>query len=237
MSARRFVDMVAAAILLAVLSPLFLVIAIANRLTSGRALFRQVRVGRDLQPFVLLKFQTMVDGADAGSSVTVAHDARITPLGRVLRALKLDEVPQLINIIRGDMSLVGPRPLTPNEIDVVSRHLASVVYRVRPGLTGVASLAFADEERLLARAEDPERTYFDEVLPRKIAIELAYVQRRSWATDLVIFLLTPLALFLPSVRKRALIRLVPECRELLNGPPGKPKTVGDRSALGARPQS
>lgn len=215
MNIRRTVDLGTAAVLLVAVLPLFLLLVAANRLLIGRVFFRQTRLGQGLRPFLLLKFQTMVDGADAGSTVTVARDSRIMPFGRVLRALKLDELPQLINILRGEMSLVGPRPLTPNEIDAVSRHLVAVVYRVRPGLTGISALAFADEERLLAHAADPERTYFEDVLPRKIALELAYVQRRTWVTDLIILLLTPLLSFFPSVRQRVLLRFVPECEGLV----------------------
>lgn len=217
MTSRRIIDVCMAALMLLAASPLFLLIATANRLLIGRTFFRQSRLGRNLRPFALLKFQTMVDGADAGSTVTVAGDARITPFGRILRELKLDELPQLINILRGEMSLVGPRPLTPNEIDCMPRHLAAVVYRVAPGLTGISALAFADEERLLASAEDPERFYFEDVLPRKIALELAYAQRRTWVTDLVIICLTPLPPFLQGLRQRSLLRLVPEWEGLAGG--------------------
>jgi lipopolysaccharide/colanic/teichoic acid biosynthesis glycosyltransferase len=196
--------------LLLLVAPVFLLIAALNQLLTRRVLFRQTRLGLGLQPFVLLKFQTMVDGADRESSVTVHGDARTTPLGRVLRALKLDELPQLINVVRGEMTLVGPRPLTPNEIAAVPRPLAEAVYRRPPGLTGISAIAFVDEERVLARAADPYRAYFEEVLPRKLALELAYVQRRTWLTDLVILVTTPLAPFVPALRRVLLARLTPE---------------------------
>ncbi len=216
-SVRRIVDVCAAVVVLAAVSPLFIVLVIAGRLVSGRAFFRQVRLGRDLRPFVLLKFQTMVNGAGDGSTVTASGDARVTRYGRVLRALKLDELPQLMNILRGEMGVVGPRPLTPNEIDAMPRHLATVVYRAQPGLTGISSLAFVDEERLLAGTGDPERAYFEDVLPRKMALELAYAQRRTWSTDLILVLLTPAAPFLPRLRRRVLVRLVPEWQGLVAG--------------------
>src|SRR3990172_5937251 len=116
MTVRRFVDICVAGAMLLVTAPLFLLLLAVNRLWTGRPFFTQVRLGRDLQPFVLLKFQTMVAGGAPGSTVTVAGDARITPYGRVLRTLKLDELPQLLNVLRGEMTLVGPRPLTPNQI-------------------------------------------------------------------------------------------------------------------------
>lgn len=209
MNSRRLLDLWAIALLL-VISPAFLLVAVANRLLTGRVFFRQVRLGRDLRPFVLLKFQTMVDGADAGSTVTAGNDPRITPFGRVLRFLKLDELPQLINVVRGEMSLVGPRPLTPNEVEGIPRPLAAVVYRAAPGLTGISAIAFGDEGRILAGASDPQRAYFEEVLPRKIALEFAYVQRRTWLTDLVIVMSTPLAAFFPAVRRSVLDGLVPD---------------------------
>lgn len=210
MSSRRIVDLCVAMLLMVLVSPVFLLLATVNRLQRGRAFFQQVRLGQNLRPFVLLKFQTMVDGADAGSSVTVGHDPRITTSGRVLRFLKLDELPQLINVARGEMSLVGPRPLTPNEVDAIPRPLAAAVYRLTPGLTGISALAFADEERLLSTAPDPQLAYFEDILPRKIALELAYVQKRTWLTDLIVVVFTPLAPFLPQMSRRILASLVPE---------------------------
>lgn len=210
LSGRRLVDVSVAILGLLMISPLFLLLAVANRVLTGSVLFRQVRIGQDLQPFVIFKFQTMRHGGPPESTVTVEHDPRITGFGRILRFFKLDELPQLLNIVRGEMSLVGPRPLTPNEIEAVPRHLAAVVYRVRPGLTGISSIAFADEERLLAATADPHRAYFEEILPRKIALELAYVQRRSWLTDLAVVLFTPLAPYFPALRRGLLLTLVPD---------------------------
>ena len=213
MTARRTVDVGVAAALLLVASPLFLLLLVINRVWTGRPFFTQVRLGRDLAPFVLLKFQTMVS-SPGGTTVTVSGDARITAYGRVLRALKLDELPQLINLLRGEMTLVGPRPLTPNGIEAMPRHLAAVVYRRHPGLTGASTVAFVDEERLLAREHDPQRAYFEDVLPCKIALELAYAQRRTWRSDLVLVLLTPVAGPFPGLRHRVLIRLVPDWQAL-----------------------
>jgi lipopolysaccharide/colanic/teichoic acid biosynthesis glycosyltransferase len=134
----------------------------------------------------------MVDGASAGSSVTVGGDRRVTALGRLLRVCKLDELPQLVNVLRGEMSLVGPRPLTPNEVEAIPPALARQVYAARPGMTGIASLAFIHEEQVLAAAADPQRAYFDVVLPQKVALEIDYAGRRTWLTDLAILAVTPL---------------------------------------------
>lgn len=210
LSSRRLLDLAVAGVGLLITSPLVLILAVANRLLTGAIFFKQIRLGYGLQPFVMIKFQTMRSGDPRQSTVTVDQDPRITPFGRWLRILKLDELPQLINVLRGEMSLVGPRPLTPNEINAVPRHLAAVVYRVLPGLTGISAIAFADEERMLASYDDPDHAYFDEVLPRKIALELAYVQRRTWLTDLAVVLFTPLAPFFPTLRRRFVLAIVPD---------------------------
>ncbi len=206
---RRGIDILVAGGLLVLTAPLFAIIAVLNWAATRRVFYAQFRIGRDLTPFVIVKFQTMVDGAADATTVTTRGDRRIMPLGRVLRALKLDELPQLVNVLRGEMSLVGPRPLSPNEVAAIPPTLARRVYASRPGMTGIATLAFMDEERILAAATDPEGTYFATVLPRKIALEVAYAQRRTWLTDLAILALTPLAGISGVVGRAAVARLVP----------------------------
>lgn len=206
---RRFIDILVAAGLLVLAAPVVAVVASLNWITTRRVFFTQTRIGCGLRPFAIVKFRTMVDGAVGGTTVTVHGDRRVTSLGRALRSLKLDEIPQLVNVLRGEMSLVGPRPLTPNEVAAVPTSVARQVYAVRPGMTGIASLAFFDEEQILALAPDPEGVYFDRVLPRKVALEMAYAQRRTWLTDLVILVLTPLAGFSGALRRVAVARLVP----------------------------
>jgi lipopolysaccharide/colanic/teichoic acid biosynthesis glycosyltransferase len=202
--------MVVAGGLLAVMSPVFLAIVAVNWMATRRVLFRQTRVGRNLAPFVVVKFRTMVDGAGASSTVTARGDARVTRVGRLLRATKLDELPQLMNVVRGEMSLVGPRPLTPNEVAAIPAPAARTIYASRPGMTGISALAFIDEERLLAASGDPEAAYFSAVLPRKVALELAYARRRTWVSDLVILLVTPVAWISHSIRRGLVARLVPQ---------------------------
>ncbi|MDR7418901.1 MAG: sugar transferase [Armatimonadota bacterium] len=207
---RRALDVAVAAVLLGATAPLLGIIAACNWLAIRRVFFTQTRVGRGLVPFSIVKFQTMIDGAQHGGTVTARGDPRVTPLGRLLRATKLDELPQLLNVLRGEMSLVGPRPLTPNEVAAIPAALASRLYAVAPGMTGIASLAFIDEERVLADAADPQAAYFEAVLPRKVALELAYAGRRTWVTDLVIIILTPVVGFSEGLRRAALRWLVPD---------------------------
>jgi lipopolysaccharide/colanic/teichoic acid biosynthesis glycosyltransferase len=192
-AARRALDVATAAAGLAVLGPVLVGIGALVRLTSpGPALFRQERVGRDGRPFEILKFRTMVAGGQ-GPQVTRAGDARVTRVGRLLRRTKLDELPQLVNVLRGDMSLVGPRPEVPRYVAMYTPEQRRVL-SVRPGITDWASIAYADEEAVLARYPDLERAYVEEVMPRKLALNLRYLERRGLATDLAILWQTARAL-------------------------------------------
>jgi lipopolysaccharide/colanic/teichoic acid biosynthesis glycosyltransferase len=206
---RRAADVVVASALLVASAPVFAIVAALNWLATRRVFFRQTRIGMGLRPFEIVKFQTMVDGAARGGSITARGDRRVTRIGRLLRAAKLDELPQLVNVVRGEMGLVGPRPLTPNEIAAIPVEQARRIYAIRPGMTGIASLVFIDEERLLGQTADPEAAYFGTVLPRKVALEIAYAARRTWVTDLLILVVTPLAGLFPRLRQAAVARLVP----------------------------
>ena len=186
-AAKRGLDVAAAAAGLAVLGPAMLGIGAAVRLTSpGPALFRQERVGKDGCPFRILKFRTMTaDAPGHGPAITRGGDARVTPLGRVLRRTKLDELPQLVNVLLGDMSLVGPRPEVPRYVEKYTPEQRRVL-SIRPGITDWASIAYASEEEVLARYPDLERAYVEEVMPRKLELNLQYLARRSLRTDLEI---------------------------------------------------
>ena len=188
---RRALDVVLASVLLAVAAPLLVLVALAVRLTSeGPVLFVQERVGRDGRSFGLLKIRTMVaDAAARGPGLTTAGDPRVTRVGAWLRRWKLDELPQLVNVVRGDMSLVGPRPELPRYVAGYSARERAVL-RVRPGLTDPASLAFVDEATVLARFADPERAYVAVVLPRKLSLSLAYLERRTLRSDLGVLVRT-----------------------------------------------
>jgi lipopolysaccharide/colanic/teichoic acid biosynthesis glycosyltransferase len=195
--AKRLFDIAVAAAGLVVLGPLLLAIALLVRADSpGPALFRQVRVGRDGRPFRILKFRTMAQAAGAPPSpITVGRDPRITRLGAVLRAWKLDELPQLMNVLAGDMSLVGPRPELPDYVGTYPPATRRIVLSVRPGITDPASLAYRDEAALLAAVADPLAHYRDVILPRKLALNVAYVRERSFAGDLRLIAQTVAALF------------------------------------------
>jgi lipopolysaccharide/colanic/teichoic acid biosynthesis glycosyltransferase len=183
--ARRALDVAVSGTVLLATAPLLAVLAFAVRATSkGPALFRHERVGRDGRPFQLLKLRTMVADAPArGGALTTPGDPRVTRLGAVLRRWKLDELPQLANVLRGDMSLVGPRPEVPRYVAGYTPRQRGVL-RVRPGVTDPASLAYVDEAAVLARFDDCERAYVEVVLPAKLALSLEYLDRRTLRSDL-----------------------------------------------------
>ena len=183
--ATRLFDIVCSALGLLLLAPWLLLVAAWIRLDSpGPVFFRQERVGRFGVPFRIHKFRTMTHGAPAGPQITVGADARITRAGAFLRRYKLDELPQLIDVLEGDMSLVGPRPEVPRYVAMYPPDLRDKVLSVRPGITDPASLQFRDESGLLARAADPEREYVEVVMPAKLKLAAQYVERATLATDL-----------------------------------------------------
>jgi len=185
---KRAFDALAAGVGLLLLSPLLVLIAAVVKLADGGPIFfRQQRVGRGGQPFLMWKFRTMVPGAERlGHQITVGNDPRVTPVGRVLRALKLDELPQLINVLAGDMSLVGPRPEVSRYTALYSPQERPVLDLV-PGITDPASIRYRDEGALLAAAADPERIYVDEIMPDKIRLNLEYAARATvWSDFLVV---------------------------------------------------
>jgi lipopolysaccharide/colanic/teichoic acid biosynthesis glycosyltransferase len=194
--AKRLFDITLSLLALVLLCPLLLAVALWVRLDSqGPVLFRQQRVGRGGRLFGILKFRTMqVNAEAAGLQITVGQDPRITSAGRWLRRSKLDELPQLLNVLRGEMSMVGPRPEVPRYVALYPADQRATVLSVRPGITDLASLAFRDESTLLARSADPERTYVEEILPIKLRHACDYVVRRSLWLDLRILALTALVL-------------------------------------------
>lgn len=195
---KRAVDLFSAAAGLAATAPLLAGIAALVRLTSpGPALYRQTRVGKGGRPFTLLKFRSMRP-SEPGPQITAGGDARVTPLGRVLRRTKLDELPELVNVLRGEMSLVGPRPEVPRYVDRWPAGHRGLVLAVRPGLTDPATIRFRNEEEILRRAKDPERTYEEEILPAKVAMYREYLERATVLTDLRVLLDTLLVVAFPS---------------------------------------
>lgn len=182
---KRLFDIIASGLGLIVLSPLFLVLAIWIKLDSkGPVFYRQVRVGRDNKDFRIFKFRSMRVGSDKGSLVTIGgHDPRITRSGYFIRKFKLDELPQLINVFVGDMSLVGPRPEVRHYVDYWTPEQMHVL-DVRPGITDPASIKFRNENELMEQAENPEKYYIEVIMQEKIKLYLEYVEKHSFLYDI-----------------------------------------------------
>ena len=186
---KRAFDIVCAALGLLVLSPVLLMCALLVGLTSpGGVLFRQERVGKDGVPFTIYKFRSMRKD-NAGLKISTSGDSRITPVGRVLRKAKLDELPQLWNVLKGDMSFVGPRPEVREYTDLYTPEQRQVLL-VRPGITGLASIRYRNENDLLSASTDPNRTYIEEVMPAKLALDLEYIPRACVSYDIKLILET-----------------------------------------------
>jgi lipopolysaccharide/colanic/teichoic acid biosynthesis glycosyltransferase len=197
---KRFVDIAVSAVLLLMASPVLALAALIILLTSpGPILFRQVRTGRGFRPFEILKLRTMAH-AEAGLAYTLGPDPRITPVGKLLRRTKLDELPQLWNVLRGDMSLVGPRPVLP-ELTHEFREYYAFLLRARPGLTDPASLKYSQETRLLAQAPDPMYFFKTVVTPDKIRLSFEYMVRANLWTDIVTLVMTGLICCFPSMSR------------------------------------
>ena len=193
---KRLFDICASLPALVLLSPLFLLISLLIVLGSkGGVFYRQQRVGRNGKPFFLFKFRSMRPQSDTGSLITIGgRDSRITREGYFLRKYKLDELPQLLNIIRGDMSIVGPRPEVQRYVDLYTPEQKKVL-SVRPGLTDWASIEYMDENELLGKSSDPEYTYIHEIMPAKLELNLRYIREASLITDLKIIFLTIFKIF------------------------------------------
>jgi len=187
---KRISDIIASFIVLILLSPLFIFISLWIILDSkGGAFYKQVRIGKNGKEFKLLKFRSMRPDSDKKSQITIGNDNRITKVGKFIRKYKIDEFPQLINIIKGDMSVVGPRPEVPKYVNMYNENQKKVL-QVKPGLTDYASILYFDEQSVLGKSEDPEKTYINEVMPHKLELNLKYIQEKSFLTDLKIIFQT-----------------------------------------------
>lgn len=193
-AAKRFFDFMVALIALLILSPILIVIMIALLLTGEHEVFyKQTRMGYRYAPFGIWKFATMLkDSPNIGTgSLTVRGDPRVTRVGRVLRATKINELPQLINVLTGEMSLVGPRPQMKVDFDIYPPHVRDTIHSVPPGVTGIGSIVFRDEELLLSRPDVEPRSFYEgKIAPYKGALELWYVAHRSLITDARLVLIT-----------------------------------------------
>jgi len=193
---KRGFDIIVSFLGLVVLSPLLLLLAVVIKLDSpGPIFFRQERIGRGFRPFFIFKFHTMVqDPFGRGRLITVGDDPRITRAGRFLRKTKIDELPQLINVLRGEMSFVGPRPELPQYVELFRKDYEEIL-RIRPGITDLASLKYHDEAAVLKQLENPEAEYCDRILPDKISLSKEYVKKSSFVFDLAIILKTVTKIF------------------------------------------
>jgi len=188
----RILDILIAIVGLVLCFPFQVVFMVLIAIESpGNPIYVQTRIGKHKQPFGLLKLRSMRVGADKGSKLTVGKDSRVTRVGSLLRAFKLDELPQLWNVLKGDMSMVGPRPEVAGYVDLYTKEQLAVL-SVRPGLTDYASIEFSDESELLQKASDPEKYYIEEIMPRKIQLNMIYIENPSVGNYIKVLLRTAL---------------------------------------------
>ena len=182
---KRLFDIIFSLIVLFTLLPVFIVVAVLIGVDSkGGIFFKQIRVGKNNVDFSLFKFRTMTVGSDKKGQITIGNnDGRITKVGSLLRKYKLDEFPQLINILNGEMSIVGPRPEVRKYVELYTKEQLNVL-SVKPGLTDYASLEYINESEILGNSEDPNQTYIDEIMPLKLKLNLKYISKISFITDL-----------------------------------------------------
>lgn len=188
---KRIFDIICSGLGLIVLSPFLIFIAIRIKMESdGPVLFKQIRVGEKGREFKILKFRTMVvDAEKLGRQITVGNDSRITKVGGFLRKYKIDELPQLINVFKGDMSLVGPRPEVPRYVNMYTQEQRKVL-NVKPGITDLASIRYRDENELLGKAENPDEFYINTIMPDKLALNMEYINKSNVFLDVYIILKT-----------------------------------------------
>ena len=188
---KRIFDFICSTAGLIVLSPILIVIAVKIKTgDNGPVFFKQIRVGEKNKEFEILKFRTMVvDAEKLGRQITVGNDSRITKIGAFLRKYKLDELPQLINVFKGDMSLVGPRPEVPRYVKLYNEEQKKVL-EVKPGITDLASIRYRDENELLGKAENPDNLYINTIMPDKLALNLEYIHKNNVFFDIYIILKT-----------------------------------------------
>lgn len=201
---KRIMDLIISIMALTILSPILLICALILLFTGeNQVLYFQERVGLNNKKFYIWKFATMLkDSPNIGlMESTTRNDPRVLPFGRILRMTKINELPQIVNVLIGDMSIVGPRPLTPKGFDNYSVDLQQIIYRVKPGITGVGSIVFRDEEFLVATTKkDVQQLYREDIMPRKGALELWYQNNRSILVDIKIIFLTAWVILFPSSR-------------------------------------
>ena len=198
---KRFFDFIISLIVLIVFSPLFLILGILIKKDSeGPVFYRQIRIGKDGKPFRIFKFRTMVNNADkSGVTSTKSDDVRITKMGKFIRKYNLDELAQFINVLKGEMSIVGPRPEIPYYVNMFTEE-EKIILSVKPGITDWECIWNSDESKLLAGSDDPDRDYLEKIRPEKIRLQLKYVKEHSFWIDFKIMLMTlKVHLFVPII--------------------------------------
>lgn len=206
---KRLFDLICAAIGLLLLLPVFIIVGILIRRDGGPAFFRQERVGQNGKLFRIIKFRSMVVNTEnQGAKITAGRDSRITRIGRIIRRTKIDELPQLINVFLGHMSIVGPRPEVPLYVAKWSEEDRDIILSVRPGITDYSSLIYSNEQAVLGASENPDKTYIEEVMPSKLFLYRRYVKEQSVWLDLRVIIATILklvganvAFLLPEIKK------------------------------------
>ena len=224
---KRLFDIMVAGLAVIVLSIVLLPVVLVLRLTGeGEIFYRQQRLGRGWKPFGILKFATMLKDSPnmAGGDISSRHDPRILPIGHFLRSTKINELPQLLNIVLGDMSIIGPRPLTPRIAAWYTPEHRAVTAHLRPGLSGVGSIVFRDEETLLAGLDDRAEAYRTAIVPHKAALERWYAAHQSFGLDLKLIALTVVAVIRPDF-------------DATRSLPGLPAEPAELAALRARAAS
>jgi len=197
---KRIFDALTSIFILLIFCPIFLLgFLFVGSSDKGPVFYRAIRIGKNNKKFIMYKFRTMVvDAEKIGGSSTADDDSRITRVGKFLRKYKLDELPQLINVLKGEMSIVGPRPEVKHYVDMYTEEEKAIL-SVKPGITDYASIWNPDEGAILAGSEDPEKTYLEKIRPKKIQLQLKYVREQSFRTDMKIIFLTARNLFLKKV--------------------------------------
>ena len=202
----RVLDIVISICAIFLLSPILMFVAVLLRLTGeGEVFYKQERIGRDGHTFNLLKFATMLKNSMLmqNGAITVRNDPRVLPLGSILRKTKINELPQLLNILKGDMSIVGPRPLLAKQFNFYSKEGQKIILQMKPGLTGVASILFRDEEKYFKSTENPDLVYKTKISPVKQHLEVWFFQNRNIFLYLKIIFLTALAIIVPKLNMYA----------------------------------
>lgn len=211
---KRLLDILLSFIALLLLSPLLVPIMIILKLTGEHYIFyTHQRIGRGGKPFGLLKFATMLKASPnmGTGDITIRNDPRVLPFGRILRKTKINELPQIINVLKGDMSIIGPRPVTPNHCNFYSGEIKEIIGRMRPGLSGVGSIVFRDEETLVSVSGMPSQEFYKQhISPYKGKLEAWYYEHKSFFLDLKLIALTVLVIFRPGLDVHKYLKGLPK---------------------------